>query len=186
MEVEILNPEPTYVKLIDIMTPEMATILKDLVQEKGVPSKYNTNVSCKEYRLPNVFTGKLSREEVQIISQLHAITEPVKEIANHVFRDSALGTIITHAGFWIMEYSEGGTFGNHVDYSTDDDEYSTAALATLTISLNDPEEFEGGEIDLSGKRVTRPYLGGCLWDGWTYHEVKPVTKGKRYVLVVHF
>ena len=85
-----------------------------------------------------------------------------------------------------MEYEEGGQFEDHVDYSLDDDKYSTAALATLCISLSDPEDYEGGELVLSGKELPQEFLGAYVWDGWTYHRVQPVTKGKRYVLVVHF
>ena len=186
MEIEVLNPAPTYAKFIDLITPELATTLKDLVQDKGIASQYCANANCKEHRLPNVFTGSLSKEEVQIISQLHAITEPVKEIANQIFRDSALATIITHAGFWIMEYSEGGTFEEHVDYCLDDDGYSTAALATLAINLSEDDTYEGGEMRLAKKELFPQYCGAYLWDGWTNHEVKPITQGKRYVLVVHF
>ena len=186
MEVEILNPEPTYVKFIDIITPNLADSLVKLVIEKGILSKYNGNTNCKEYKLPNIFTGNLSKEEIILLSKLHSIVERIKEIGNYVFKDSALETIITHAGFWIMEYSEGGSFDEHVDYSLDDDEYSTPALATLVINLNSGDKYKGGELFISNKLVPSYYNGGYLWDGWTHHKVNPITEGKRYVLVVHF
>ena len=147
MEIEVMNPAPTYAKLIDVINPEFSDILVDLVKRKGIKSNYSTNLNCREYKLPNVFTGSMSKEDVRIISHLHDIVEPIQALANQMFINTAMSKIITHAGFWLMEYSEGGTFGNHVDFSTDDDGYSTAALATFTVSLNDTKEFELYEGD---------------------------------------
>lgn len=31
-----------------------------------------------------------------------------------------------------------------------------------------------------------PTYVGFLWDGWSYHTVTPIIKGKRYVLIIHY
>ena len=186
MEIEILNPAPTYLKISDIVSEEFAQKLISIVQRKGKTTNYATNPNCREYRIANVMIGSMEKEDILALTALHSIAEPIQNIANEIFKNTALLKIITHAGFWLMEYSEGSEFKEHVDYSLEDDEYSTAALATLCISLSDPEDYEGGELLLSGKTLPQEKLGGYVWDGWTYHQVKPVTKGKRYVLVIHF
>ena len=41
--------------------------------------------------------------------------------------------------------------------------------------------------DYEEKPLTKMNTGdGILWNGWTEHGINPVTKGARYVLIVHF
>jgi predicted 2-oxoglutarate/Fe(II)-dependent dioxygenase YbiX len=92
----------------------------------------------------------------------------------------------------------------HYDYNSNyhleenNKNYSTPDLASLVVTLNNADEYEGGEIVVSDgfhsqsgiaqlKTLEKSNAGeGVLWDGWTLHGVNPVTSGVRYIMVVHF
>jgi len=58
---------------------------------------------------------------------------------------------------------------------------------SLSIQLSDPEEYEGGDLELSfgGDPVVAPKQKGliALFPSYVLHRVTPVTKGTRYSLV---
>lgn len=185
MEVEILNPEPTYAKFYNIIDKELALKLKNLCKVHGTTANYH-GCDALEYKVPNAYVGNLSRDTVEVLPELHEMIITVQEMANNIFANTAMSGITTHAGYWIMQYKVGGCFDAHVDFSTDDETQSTPALATLVINLSEPEEYEGGKVFLSGKQVSSEYCGGLLWDGWTEHWSLPTTSGIRSIMVVHF
>ena len=82
----------------------------------------------------------------------------------------------------------------HVDYN----ENFKKDIASISVALNHPKEYRGGEIIISDgfdqytgkhqfKTLPKLHMGdGIAWDGWTLHGVNPVTAGERYVMVIHF
>ncbi len=175
----------------DMVDEEFDEELIDLLKLYGTDVSYSGSDGCKELRLD--YFGKrapvavghfASKEEVGATSALHRVVYPLQELITSSFHNTACEFITGHNGFWLMEYKIGAHFAEHVDYSTDEDGYSTKAVYTLCLSLNG--DYEGGELFISGTEMNPPVYGAVIWDGWTYHEVKKVTKGERYVLVVHF
>ena len=58
---------------------------------------------------------------------------------------------------------------------------------SLTVSLSDPEDYEGGDLELflSSKPTVMPKSLGTVsvFPSWTVHRVQPITRGTRYSLV---
>jgi PKHD-type hydroxylase len=58
----------------------------------------------------------------------------------------------------------------------------------MTCLLNDPSEFEGGDLQLMGPDKTLPLKQGhaICFASFLNHRVNPVTRGMRQSLVVWF
>ena len=89
-------------------------------------------------------------------------------------------------------YSEGDYFNWHVD------QYSKRGITrkiSASIFLNDPDEYEGGELDLEMLTPTDspryhsfklPKRSIILFQSDLWHRVRPITSGVRKTLVVWF
>jgi PKHD-type hydroxylase len=80
----------------------------------------------------------------------------------------------------ISKTCSGGYYKPHIDY-WDNGDYST------TVFLNDPEEYEGGELCLlvngEEKKFKLPAGGAVTYTTGTVHRVNTVISGVRYVSV---
>ena len=83
-------------------------------------------------------------------------------------------------------YQDAGNFGNHIDNAIRTSPFIEGPLRTdlsMTLFLNDPESYEGGELvieDTFGdKRVKLPAGDLVLYSSTSMHRVTPVTSGKR-------
>ena len=95
-------------------------------------------------------------------------------------------------------YSDGGFYDWHVDEEAEIEPINGKYFArklSMTIWLNDPDEYEGGELDIEIKGPdvdlrydTLKYPKGSILifpsDKW--HRVRPVTSGERKSLVTWF
>jgi len=86
-----------------------------------------------------------------------------------------------YSGYWLCKYPTGGFLSFHADVDAD------AASVTCIFLLND--DFEGGQVYFWGEHEVNPpansihvYPSNHLFP----HEVKPITKGERYSIVVWF
>lgn len=93
----------------------------------------------------------------------------------------------------LSSYAEGDFYTWHTDTNVKRDLPNPRKLS-FTIWLNDPSEYEGGEFELwdgsplvdEDKRVKsfKEKKGKLImFPSYTWHQVKPVTKGTRYSLV---
>ena len=58
---------------------------------------------------------------------------------------------------------------------------------SMSLILNDPSEYEGGQLEIWGKSVDVYKKGSIIFfPSWILHRVTPVTKGTRYSLVMWF
>lgn len=79
--------------------------------------------------------------------------------------------------------------GDHMAAHTD--MYAGSALRKLagTVQLSRPSEYDGGALVVHhwGERLPMPNDLGALvvFPGWVTHEVEPVTRGERWVLLVN-
>ena len=95
-------------------------------------------------------------------------------------------------------YSDGGFYDWHVDKEPEinliDGQYLMRKLS-MTIWLNDPDEYEGGEFDLEVKGPHRDLRYDTfklskgsiiIFPSYMWHRVRPVTSGVRKSLVTWF
>jgi len=84
-------------------------------------------------------------------------------------------------------YTDGGTFGFHIDNAVRQVRGSAERVRTdlsSTLFFSDPDEYEGGELviqDTFGmQRVKLPAGDLVLYPATSIHQVTPVTRGARY------
>ena len=86
------------------------------------------------------------------------------------------------------EYPEGGFYDWHMDCDVIMGHEPPVRKISMTLLLNDPSEFEGGDLQLMGPDKSAPLKQGhaICFASFLNHRVKPVTKGMRQSLVVWF
>ena len=101
-----------------------------------------------------------------------------------LFQSAALPHTVLSPRF--NRYEGGGHYGNHVDSAIHADPYLGVSVRTdvsTTIFLNDPEDYDGGELiveDTYGvHEVKLPAGDAILYPSTSLHRVEPVTRGTR-------
>ncbi len=86
----------------------------------------------------------------------------------------------------MIEYEKGGHYTWHADFNP-----GTCSLRKLVaiIQLTDPSEYEGGEVQFAFQDENKDWYemekkkgSITFFPAFTSHRVKPITKGKRYVI----
>jgi PKHD-type hydroxylase len=88
----------------------------------------------------------------------------------------------------ITEYLKGGYYDWHTDTSLHMDSEPAVRKLSMTLLLNDPSEFEGGELQIAGAKNTKLMKQGhaTIFASFLQHAVTPVTRGVRRSLVMWF
>ena len=87
----------------------------------------------------------------------------------------------------VSEYSKGQFYHWHTDSTIDMDREPPVRKLSMTLLLNDPGEFEGGNLEIAGKNMSHMKQGhAVIFASFLQHRVTPVTKGVRKSLVVWF
>ena len=87
------------------------------------------------------------------------------------------------------EYPEGGFYDWHMDCDVSMQHEPPVRKISMTLLLNDPSEFEGGDLELLENKNTATRLKqghAIIFASFLRHRVNPVTKGMRQSLVVWF
>ena len=86
------------------------------------------------------------------------------------------------------EYPVGGFYDWHMDCDVVMAHEPPVRKISMTLLLNDPSEFEGGDLQLMGPDKTLPLKQGhaICFASFLNHRVQAVTKGMRQSLVVWF
>jgi len=86
------------------------------------------------------------------------------------------------------EYPEGGFYDWHMECDVVMAHEPPIRKISMTLLLNDPSEFEGGDLQLMGPEKTVPLKQGhaVVFASFLNHRVQPVTRGVRQSLVVWF
>ena len=88
----------------------------------------------------------------------------------------------------ITEYIKGGYYNWHTDTTIDMSIEPAVRKLSMTLLLNDPSEFEGGELQIAGTKNTKIMKQGhaTIFASFLQHTVTPVTRGVRRSLVMWF
>ena len=87
----------------------------------------------------------------------------------------------------VSEYSKGQFYHWHTDSPIDMDTEPPVRKLSMTLLLNDPSEFEGGNLEIAGKNMLHMKQGhAAIFASFLQHRVTPVTKGIRKSLVIWF
>ena len=87
----------------------------------------------------------------------------------------------------VSEYSKGQFYHWHTDSTIDMDTEPPVRKLSMTLLLNDPSEFEGGNLEIAGKKMSHMKQGhAAIFASFLQHRVTPVTKGVRKSFVVWF
>ena len=86
------------------------------------------------------------------------------------------------------EYHEGGFYDWHLDCDVHMQHEPPVRKISMTLLLNDPSEFEGGDLELMGPGKYAPLKQGhaICFASFLNHRVNPVKRGMRQSLVVWF
>lgn len=127
---------------------------------------------------------KLNEQAETSDGRAAAISELITErlLANDVFRVAARPKRISPLLF--SRYGEGMSYGPHVDDALMN---GLRSDLSFTLFLNDPREYDGGELVLDrtdGEQSHKLNAGDVfLYPSTTLHRVDPVTRGTRLVAV---
>ena len=87
----------------------------------------------------------------------------------------------------VAEYSKGQFYDWHMDSVIDMDIEPPVRKLSMTLLLNDSSKFEGGNLEIAGKKMSHMKQGhAAIFASFLQHRVTPVTKGVRKALVVWF
>ena len=86
------------------------------------------------------------------------------------------------------EYPQGGFYDWHMDCDVNMQHEPPVRKISMTLLLNDPSEFEGGDLELMapGKFAKLKQGHAIIFASFLNHRVNPVTRGVRQSLVVWF
>ena len=86
------------------------------------------------------------------------------------------------------EYPEGGFYDWHMDCDVNMEHQPPVRKISMTLLLNDPSEFEGGDLEIMapGKYAELKQGHAICFASFLNHRVNPVTRGMRQSLVVWF
>ena len=80
-----------------------------------------------------------------------------------------------------------GGWGNIYNKPLNNHLHNKTRKLSMSLILNDPSEYEGGQLEIWGNKVGVYKKGSIIFfPSWMLHRVTPVTKGTRYSLVMWF
>ena len=172
-----------------VLTPqqcdELIRIGQSGPQVKGEISKPETT---QEYRKSTISWIPINKQEAVPTYQI--IKKWIEATNNNHFGFNAVQ--MTEHGQY-AEYAKGDFYDWHMDSSVEMSDMPPVRKISMTLLLNDPDEFEGGNLELfcgrldSKKNKFKLKRGfAVFFASFILHRVAPVTKGNRKSLVMWF
>ena len=163
-----------------IFTPKLCQEIIDL--GKTLPKEKGT-----------VFTGDNRARESTVgwlpFNKIQSLYDHLNNLIQKTNRNHfGFGDIQIREQAQITEYLKGGYYGWHTDTSLHMDSEPAVRKLSMTLLLNDPSEFEGGELQIAGAKNTKLMKQGhaTIFASFLQHAVTPVTRGVRRSLVMWF
>lgn len=105
--------------------------------------------------------------------------------ANDSMFNFTITNLVDQIQFACYDSNVHGRYDNHLDVGAGD-RYACRKLS-MSVQLSDPTEYEGGDFVLTNnKRPPKDQGNVIVFPSYLEHRVEPVTKGKRYSLVLWF
>lgn len=169
---------PIYLHLQNLLSKEQLNEIKVLLEQASyIDGKHTASDQAKEVK---------NNEQMNMQSSQYMAVQQILLTAlnqNHLFRNVALPKNIYP--FLISKYTPGKSYGWHVDSPLMGNMMRTDIA--MTIFLNDPSEYEGGELELQthiGNKLYKLNSGDAICYPCTQvHRVREVIKGERHVAV---
>ena len=167
----------------------MLSTLNDLLNEQQV------NYITSYYKKENFQCGSNSNPDTEVKNNL----EMKYDVQNNALSKLLLKTLTAESRlvymlikslsqFYFLWYNEGSFYNWHLDNYPECG--GVKADMSMTIWLNDPDEYEGGELIVkvgNQETVHKPKKGTALiYSTGLLHKVNPVTKGDRKVAVAWY
>ena len=87
----------------------------------------------------------------------------------------------------VTEYSKGQFYEWHTDTRIEMETEPAVRKLSMTVLLNDPSEFEGGNLEIANLTMNPMQQGhAAIFASFLQHRVTPITKGVRRSLVMWF
>tara|TARA_R110002051_G_C8491937_1_gene463345 strand:+ start:49 stop:627 length:579 start_codon:yes stop_codon:yes gene_type:complete len=87
----------------------------------------------------------------------------------------------------VSEYPKGGFYAWHTDIGLNMESEPPVRKLSMTLLLNDPTEFEGGNLEIASHSLLPMKQGhAAIFASFLQHQVTPVTRGVRKSLVMWF
>jgi len=158
----------------------------DWLQQKAKEATQDAQVGGRDGAEVN---GQIRRSELNWLRNTEETRWVFEELSHVVSSLNAnyFGFDLTGFGeaLQLTNYHEArqGTYTWHQDFGS----HSTSRKLSLVLQLSDPNDYEGGELQLltNGKPTTINKKRGLItvFPAWTLHQVTPVIKGTRQTLV---
>ncbi|MGD1903580.1 MAG: Fe2+-dependent dioxygenase [Geitlerinemataceae cyanobacterium] len=141
----------------------------------------------KDGKLTAGWHAKTVKENTQLAAKdplgQHVKTTVRQALLGHPLFQSAVRPQSIHS-LLVSRYGEGMSYGRHVDNAVMNGHRTDVSL---TVFLNEPDEYAGGELTIEGADRETGYKlpagSAIVYPSTTLHRVDPVTKGHRLVVV---
>ncbi|CAG2128625.1 Fe2+-dependent dioxygenase [Cupriavidus plantarum] len=164
-----------------VLNPEQLAVLVRQLEHAG-DAWVDGRVTAGYSGAPVKFNQQID-ERSEVAAQCQSLILSALE-RNPLFISAALPNIVYPPMF--NRYSEGMTFGAHVDGSVRIHPHNGRKLRTdisATLFLSDPESYDGGELqveDTYGVHAVKLAAGDMVvYPATSLHQVTPITRGTR-------
>ena len=167
-----------------IFTPKLCQEIIDL--GKTLPQEEGTVVQDKN--IDNALTRK-STVSFLPFDKMQPVYDDINNFIQKTNRNHfGFGDIQIREQAQITEYTKGDFYEWHTDTALDMSVEPPVRKLSMTLLLNDPSEFEGGELQIAGTKNTKLMKQGhaTIFASFLQHTVTPVTRGVRRSLVMWF
>ena len=159
---------------------EVIKIIKMGEELEELDANIGTSNKVTEYRNSKIKWISCNTENKWLFKKLAIY---VKEANNTLWNFDIVG---------FGEFFQLGTYfsnnNGHYDWHIDCDSVNPFRKISISVQLTDPNEYEGGELQLYTKKniqtMSKTKGAAILFPSFLLHQVTPVTKGKRMSLVV--
>jgi PKHD-type hydroxylase len=155
----------------------------NLVHPASIGGASNEKVVNKAIRSTEVSWLELTNENIRLWEKISEVVS----IVNAEFFKFDLSGFYEPMQLGIYKAESNGHYDWHIDSSHNDK--NTPRKLSMCLMLSDPNEFEGGELQIktsSDRPITLELKKGRAWffPSYILHRVTPVTKGVRKSLVL--
>tara|TARA_B110000211_G_C13902718_1_gene474724 strand:+ start:94 stop:672 length:579 start_codon:yes stop_codon:yes gene_type:complete len=168
-----------------IFTPKLCQELIDLSKtlKKEDGKILTTNEEDKFYL-------KTRKSTVSFIpfNKMQSVYNDINNLIQQINRNNfGFNNIEMNQEAQITEYQKGDFYSWHTDTAIDMSNEPVVRKLSMTVLLNDPSEFEGGDLQFANKTINPMKQGyASIFASFLQHQVTPVTKGVRRSLVMWF